>query len=264
MKRYLEKICSKLLTPKRISILRKIYNGQILGRIYSRNLTKLAMIYDSGKWRSHRYTSHYQKHFHGLRKKKLNIFEIGVGGGADPKKGGASLRMWKRYFPNSMVYSIDIYDKHTLQENRIEIFEGSQADEKFLKDIYNKIGSLDIIIDDGSHINSHVITSFKVLFPMLNDGGIYVVEDTQTSYWPKRWAIDFGGDSDNLNNESTIMGYFKSLTDGLNHAEYIRIGYKPNYFDKHIVAMYFYHNLIFIYKGHNDEGSNIVHNNMPG
>ena len=51
----------------------------------------------------------------------------------------------------------------------------------------------DIIIDDGSHLNRHVVKSFQVLFPLLADDGIYVAEDTQTAYWPGE-----GGSSDNF------------------------------------------------------------------
>ena len=58
---------------------------------------------------------------------------------------------------------------------------------------------LDIIIDDGSHINEHVIRTFQYLFPKLKPGGIYVVEDTQTSY-----RQDYGGDDKNLNNDKEL------------------------------------------------------------
>ena len=111
-------------------------------------------------------------------------------------------------------------------------------------------GAPDIIVDDGSHLNEHVIETFEVLFPLLKDGGIYVVEDTQTSYWP-----DYGGSSDDLKNANTLMNFFKTLVDGLNHAEFIKPGFDPHYYDKNIVSMHFYHNLIFVCKGRNDEPS---------
>ena len=58
------------------------------------------------------------------------------------------------------------------------------------------------------------------------------------------------------------MNYFKSLTDALNNQEFLIPNYKQNYFDKKIVSMHFYHNMIFIYKGNNDEKSNLVVNNQ--
>jgi len=223
---------------------------RVMSIFYPNNLIKLAEIYGTDKWNAHWYAQHYQQHFHGLRKNTLKILEIGVGGDDDPKRGGASLRMWKKYFPNSLIYSIDIHDKSSLQEKRIQIFKGSQADENFLRDVYQKIGPVDIIIDDGSHLNEHVITTFKILFPLLKEGGIYVGEDLQTAYWPR-----YGGDSANLDNTATSMGFFKSLVDSLNYIEFDKPGYAPTYYDTHITSIHFYHNMAFIYKNPNVEKS---------
>ncbi|MDJ0871495.1 MAG: CmcI family methyltransferase [Gammaproteobacteria bacterium] len=215
------------------------------------NLTALASRYRTDKWGSHFHTPHYQRHFSKRREDPLNILEIGVGGYAHPKHGGASLRMWKAYFPNAHVYSIDIHDKTAIQEERITIFQGSQNDPAFLRQVAGKMGRIDIVIDDGSHINEHVLTSFKTLFPLLDNAGIYVVEDTQTAYWP-----EYGGSSTDMNHPGSALTFFKSLTDGLNHAELLIPNFKPDYFQRHIVSMSFYHNLVFIQKGVNDEPSN--------
>jgi hypothetical protein len=226
-------------------------------------LSALAIKYCTDKYNSHWYTPHYHRHFQALRRRALNILEIGVGGYANesyanPRLGGASLRMWKEYFPKSMIYGLDICDKSALEEDRIVILQGDQSDEGRLQDALRRMKSIDIVIDDGSHLNSHVLKTFSVLFPLLNDNGIYVVEDIQTSYWPSNPAGEgYGGDGNNLNNPLTIMGYFKSLVDGLNHVEFMRPGYIATYRDKHIVSMHFYHNMVFIQKGHNTEKSNL-------
>ena len=91
------------------------------------------------------------------------------------RAGGESLRMWKAFFPNSTIYGIDIVDKKHVEEDRIKVFQGSQDDESFLRKVIDETGGFDIIIDDGSHVNEHVIKSFNVLFPALRDSGIYVV-----------------------------------------------------------------------------------------
>jgi cephalosporin hydroxylase len=135
----------------------------------------------------------------------------------------------------------------TRDERRIKTFKGSQVDDDFLDSVIKEIGQIDIVIDDGSHINEHVIHTFKFLFPRINCKW-YVIEDVQTSYWPG----DYGGMSKDLNNPDTIMGFFKHLLDGLNHVEYKIEGYQPTYFDRHIIAMHLYHNMIFIQKGSND------------
>lgn len=210
------------------------------------SLSSLAIIYGSDKWGVHAYTPHYQRHFSELRKKKLNILEIGIGGYEDPEWGGGSLRMWRTYFYRSHIYGIDIYDKSPHDEKRIKTFKGSQVDISFLTNVINYIGSIDIIIDDGSHVNSHVLETFQFLFPHLNDGGIYIIEDTQTSYWS-----GLGGSSERLSDTSTTMGYFKSLLDGLNYMEFEDKDYRPNYFDLNIKGIHFYHNLIFVEKGKN-------------
>lgn len=217
------------------------------------NLDEIGRVYETDKIVGHHYTHHYSNHFKKMRYKKINLLEIGVGGYENPKAGGDSLRMWKTYFPFATIYGIDIYDKKALEEKRIKIFQGSQIDSKFLDDVYSSAKSFDIIIDDGSHINEHVIETFKILFPKLNDGGIYVIEDTQTAYWE-----EFGGTSKDLKSEKTTMNFFKQLTDCLNHKEFIIAHYKPGYFDKKIISIHFYHNLIFIYKGDNNELSNVL------
>jgi hypothetical protein len=215
----------------------------------------------SDKWHGHNYAEAYYRHFRDLKEKPICLLEIGVGGYQDdvtgygnPALGGDSLRFWKTFFDKGRIYAIDIEDKSVHQEDRITIFQGSQTDTAFLSRVIQTIGPLDIIIDDGSHINSHVITSFELLFPHLKDGGIYVVEDTQTSYWPD----GYGGDPVNRSNPKTIMGYFKNYIDGLNHAEFPEPDYKPSYFDLNIRSISFYHNMIFLNKGANDCPSNVL------
>ncbi|MBC5841426.1 class I SAM-dependent methyltransferase [Flavobacterium sp. F-380] len=223
---------------------------------FSGNLDKIALIQKTDKNGFHFYTQHYDRHFRDLKYKKIKMLEIGVGGYDNPIVGGESLRMWKTYFPFAKIFALDIFEKSFLEERRIKIFKGSQVDLNFLDEVCSTAGPFDLIIDDGSHINDHVITSFEFLFPKLKAGGIYVVEDTQTSYWE-----EYGGTSDNLNREGTIYHFFKGLIDALNNEEFLIDGYKKTYYDKNIISMHFYHNMIFIYKGNNDELSNLVRNN---
>jgi demethylmacrocin O-methyltransferase len=215
--------------------------------LFGRNLRALALLNGTDKWGNHWYARHYETHFAPLRLKRLKILEIGIGGYEDPEAGGASLRMWRTYFPRSTIFGIDIYEKSLHDERRIKTFRGSQVDEHFLRTVLHEIGPVDIIIDDGSHINEHVIRTFELLFPHLRDAGMYVIEDTQTSYWSSA-----GGSSKELNSTTTTMGFLKKLIDGLNHAEFEH-DYEPTFYDKNVVAMYFYHNLVFIRKGPNTE-----------
>lgn len=221
----------------------------LLGWWYRNDLNRLARLFGTDKWGSHWYTQHYQRYFAPLRNKRLNILEIGVGGYEFSNAGGGSLRMWKAYFRKSRIVGIDLYDKHHLSEHRIDIRQCDQTDSEALLRLSSEYGGFDIIIDDGSHLNGHVIKTFQLLFPLLRQNGIYVVEDTQTAYWPT-WG---GG----ISNPQTSMAFFKGLVDTLNHVEYPIANYEPDYFDQHVVEIAFFHNLIFVRKGNNDEKANI-------
>jgi len=250
---YIRNIMSRLLTNSQ-KLKLKIFAYRFL---YKNDLSKLALAFETDKEGSHYYARHYQHHFHRLRDKKLNLLEIGIGGYDCPKSGGNSLRMWKAYFPKANIFGIDIYDKTSHDCGRIKTFKGSQIDESFLEKVMSEIGKCDIIIDDGSHINSHVIKTFEVLFPMLSPSGVYVIEDLQTAYWDEVAGVKWGGSCD-LNAPHTSMQFLKRLVDGLNHEEFTNKSYIPTYFNKHIVSIHFYHNLAFIFKGENSEGSNVI------
>lgn len=142
----------------------KLFFININAFFISHNLTYLAKKYKSDKWGSHFYTPHYETHFKKFKFKSISLLEIGVGGYEDPFAGGSSLRMWKKYFPFGKIYSLDIFDKSPQEERRIKIFKGSQVDENLLLSICDEIDEIDLIIDDGSHINEHVIKLSKYYF----------------------------------------------------------------------------------------------------
>jgi hypothetical protein len=212
------------------------------------DLTALAQHFGTDKWGKHHYTPHYQRHLESYRGRPINLLEIGIGGYQQDGRGGASLRMWKHYFPKAQIFGLDLFDKSFVDEPRIRTFMGSQTDAELLQRIVREVGSLDVVIDDGSHRPEHVIETFQILFPLLADGGTYVVEDTQTSYWP-----DWGGSVD-LHDATTSMAFLKRLADGLNYEEFEDEHYQPSYTDQNIVGLHFYKNLVFIEKGRNAEG----------
>jgi hypothetical protein len=78
---------------------------------------------------------------------------------------------------------------------------------------------------------------------------MYVIEDTQTSYWP-----EFLGEAD-PHAPGTTMALVKDLIDGLNYEEFVTEPYEPTYTDLHVTAVFCYHNLVFIQKGKNREGT---------
>ena len=151
----------------------------------------------------HNYCVTYEKYFPFKRHDEITIMEIGV-------LNGESLNMWKEYYNQSTVIGIDIDPLCKKYEgNKIKIEIGSQDDADFLKIVTDKYKSFDLIVDDGSHNSSDVIFSFNHLFDTLNSGGIYVVEDSCTSYWE-----GYGG---GYKNPNSSIEYFKSLIDDVNY-----------------------------------------------
>lgn len=202
------------------------------------NLELLAIRHGTDKW-GHGYIPFYQRHFAPFRNRKINLLEIGIGT-IGPRGGGDSLRMWRAFFSRATIWGLDILDKSTHAESRIRILQGSQNDPEFLRTAAARIGHIDIIIDDGSHINEHVLTSFATLFPLLAPGGFYVIEDMVTSYYPK-----FGGNWRNLNDPATMMNLVKRLCDDVNSALIPNRDASP--FDL-VGAIHLYQGIVFIEK----------------
>jgi hypothetical protein len=141
-------------------------------------------IFFSGKCRLvHKWIDYlpiYERLFAPYRGTNVTMIEIGV-------SEGGSLDMWREYFgPNATIFGIDIEPSCAEKvdaPNQVRI--GSQNDQAFLKSIIEETGAPDIILDDGSHVADHQIASFRHLWPELKDGGLYIVEDTHTAYWPR-------------------------------------------------------------------------------
>lgn len=150
----------------------------------------------------------YERYFSQFVNKNILFIEIGV------DKGG-SLKLWKRYFgPYAKVVGIDInkYCKQ-FEEDQIVIEIGSQNDKKFLQEVIKKHGQPDIVLDDGSHLQDDLWLSFQELYPLINNNGIYMLEDLHTCYWP----MYQGG----LKLNSSFIEKSKDMIDQLNAWHYL-------------------------------------------
>lgn len=95
----------------------------------------------------------YEPYFEPLKDKPIKLLEIGV-------LSGASVFTWEEYFTKALIYGIDI-NTPDIQTDRIQIYQADQGDVIDLHYVYTKIGEpLDIIIDDGSHINEYTMGTF--------------------------------------------------------------------------------------------------------
>jgi demethylmacrocin O-methyltransferase len=102
------------------------------------------------------------------------VLEIGVG-------SGASLFAWRDYFPNASILGVDNHPRSMiLGEARITTYLGSQDVREELMFFANGVPvTYDLIIDDGCHVLHSQLLSLFFLYPYLNPGGIYVIEDVQ-------------------------------------------------------------------------------------
>jgi hypothetical protein len=216
-------------------------------------LTRLAIKHGTDKWGPHFYTPIYHDLFCGLRDQPIRLLEIGVGGYEFKTVGGASLSMWADYFANGQITGIDVAQKQLSLDPRIKIFQGSQDDPRFLKAVCDQRGPFDIIIDDGSHVPKHVVASFQILFPTLADGGLYVIEDMQTAFWPNfGGSLLHGGDTVNL---------ARTAIECINHAELavVKASKTLPIFAQQVKAFRAFHNIFVIEKGENCEPSNFAY-----
>lgn len=218
-------------------------------------LDNLAIKYNSDKKPGeHNYTKTYFHYFSKIKDKKIKLLEIGV-------LKGASIKMWKDFFPNAEIYGLDIDPSCKEYEDcRIKIFIGDQTDRDFLKEMMKEIGPVDIIIDDGGHTMNQQKTSFEVLFPYIKKGGAYIIEDLHTSYW-RTYLID----NENFlcyDSPKTMVSYIEYLIDCLNFigavtgigdpSKKLPEGIKLNDFERYLVdniaSIHLYSSLCFIFK----------------
>jgi len=124
-----------------------------------------------------KYFTIYDHLFFSYIDKEITFVEIGV-------LNGGSLYMWRKFLgPKARIIGIDLNPECKIfEKDGFEIFIGNQEDPKFWVNFFNKVGKVDIILDDGGHTNYQQIITTTSCVPSINDGGIMVVEDTHTSY----------------------------------------------------------------------------------
>lgn len=120
----------------------------------------------------------YTKHLSRYVDRFASVLEIGV-------YRGGSMRMWKCFFGDGVrLVGADIDPVAiTAAGDSYEVVIADQSDPEALLKVSQEYGPFDVIIDDGGHAMDQQITSVETLFPLLAEGGTYLVEDCHTSYW---------------------------------------------------------------------------------
>ena len=162
----------------------------------------------SHKWEN--YFDIYDRYLPAYVGKNPTILEIGLA-------HGGSTELFLEYFDQDVtMYGVD-YDpqflNHTYGDARVYHEYGDQSKSEFWKSYLPNKPEFDIIIDDGGHEMQQQIVTLTNTFPKLKDGGLYVVEDTHTSYW-EQWGGGF-------DKPTTFLSFAKSLVDLL-HKDHIK------------------------------------------
>jgi hypothetical protein len=130
------------------------------------------------KLTNHGYQRIYPWFLSHFKNKEINLLEIGV---ADSE----SLKLWKGYFNRVNLFAIDILPIK-IEDIKVKLFQVDQSDESQLLNFVNDNPEpFDLIIDDGSHVPDHQMLTLKSLWPKLKSGGVYIIEDIETSFWGK-------------------------------------------------------------------------------
>ena len=142
------------------------------------------------KYVGHDYLRHYELFLKDFKQTEFEVVELGC-------YTGASINMWSEYFEKAEIIGVDLNSElKSIETNKIKFI----CSDATAEDLPAKIKDLakypiKLIIDDCSHAWGDQRRSFEMLFPMLNSGGYYIIEDLEcgsggayaTSYPPKVW-----------------------------------------------------------------------------
>ncbi len=143
-------------------------------------------------WPAHSYADLYAQLFEHCRSGVKLIFECGIGSTdssmphnmGEGGKPGASLRVWRDYFPNADVVGADLDEKVLFEEPRIRTFQVDQTSPASVAAMWQAVGrrNFDLMIDDGLHEPAGGLTLFEHSIELLAPHGIYVIEDVHPDH----------------------------------------------------------------------------------
>lgn len=152
------------------------------------------------KFKKHGYQNVYSKYVWPQRNKALRILEIGIG----CQVQHMSYYLWLTLLPNSHIFNADLpycatRARADLEKNaskahqaRVTILHGNTGNKDDLARWVDEVhsagggGGVDVVVDDGAHTNFHQLHALEHLWPLLNPGGMFIIEDLQLARkWPK-------------------------------------------------------------------------------
>lgn len=97
---------------------------------------------------------------------------------------GESLVMWQHFFPSGTIIGVDRDPVAIWPDGTLKVV--AEQDDPRLGEMVRAVApdGCDLIIDDASHIGSLTLATFAQLWPLVKEGGCYVVED-----WADPWMF---------------------------------------------------------------------------
>jgi len=158
----------------------------------------------SDKIWKHGYQRFYPTFLDKYQEHECELLEIGV-------HQEESIQLWKEYLPKSNISGIDI-DVYSSSAH-VTMYQLDQSKQDELLDFAkSKHETFDIILDDGSHVPDHQLLTLKTLWPCLKEGGTYIIEDIETSYWKKSSIYGYKFDARKVNTIESM----KKIIDEIN------------------------------------------------
>jgi hypothetical protein len=157
----------------------------------------------SQRWSS--YLDVFERTFGPMREQQVRILEVGV-------QNGGSLELWAQYFRQAKVLVGSDIDQRcgdlTFDDPRIHVVVGDVTTDEAQGSVRAISDGFEVIIDDGSHRSADIIETFISMYPLLSEGGVYVIEDLHCSYF-----ASFGG---GLFAQRSAIGFLRRLIDIVN------------------------------------------------
>jgi len=146
------------------------------------NLEQLADGTKTDKNYYHSYLPLYQTLMEHKQLTAKHVLEIGI-------ERGGSIKLWHDFFPHATIEAIDVRPMSDMWEgilnnDRIVLHTSTDAyDFSFFHSLYNQGIKYDVLIDDGPHTLTSMITFLQLYSHLMTDDGILIIEDVQSIDW---------------------------------------------------------------------------------
>lgn len=141
-------------------------------------LTDIADRHGSDKGtRRHRYTEFYHMLLLPYRQRGISVLEVEM---SDPRVRDRlpSTEMWLEYFPKAAINRMDATDVSWFTHDRFTAYSYDPDDRETIRAALGQIDPAPmVVIDGGSHASQHQQNAFLEIFPKIQSGGLYMIEN---------------------------------------------------------------------------------------